>query len=117
MAPVSARRNGSAGDASDSRLATVASGPLLLVTPFAAFVKYHDYSFFAPELVVWLVFLSVVGLALGLLMALTGNILRVPITAGLITLFIDVQFDWIANWARFALSCVAVLLVCWLQFF
>jgi ABC-type dipeptide/oligopeptide/nickel transport system permease component len=71
------------------------SPPLILVTPFISFVTHHDYSYTAAELWICVVGIVVIGLLCGAIMALGGTWLRVLGTAGLLTLFVDLQFDWL----------------------
>ena len=76
--------------------------PLILTTPFASFVNYNDYSFARME--VWLVLggLIALGLLCGVVMTLGGLWARIILTAGLVTLFVDFQFDWLDKQAEFA---------------
>jgi hypothetical protein len=65
---------------------------LLLSTPFVMFVTYHDYDYFAPEILCILGPLILVGLVLGAAVISLGTLFRVVLIALLLTLFIDIQF-------------------------
>lgn len=68
-------------------------GPfLILLTPFVVFLQYHGYGFFRPE--VMAVVLVMAGLALlcgGV--ATISPVVEAGVLAGLLTLFVDLQFD------------------------
>ena len=65
---------------------------LILVTPFAVFLQYHGYGFLRPEVI--LVLLVMAGLALLAGAAATiSPALEAAVLAGLLTLFMDLQFD------------------------
>ena len=69
--------------------------PLILTTPFVSFVNYNDYGFAGTE--IWLVLggLIALGLLCGVVITLGGQWARIIVTAGLLTLFVDFQFDWL----------------------
>jgi hypothetical protein len=92
------------------------SPPLILVTPFISFVTHHDYSYTAAELWICVVGIVVIGLLCGAIMALGGTWLRVLGTAGLLTLFVDLQFDWLDTLPHLWVPTfgIGVLLLCWL---
>jgi hypothetical protein len=93
------------------------SPPLILVTPFISFVTHHDYSYAAAELWICVAGLVAIGLFCGAIMAFGGTWLRVLGTAGLLTLFVDLQFDWLDTlpqlWAP--IFGIGILLLCWSQ--
>ncbi len=64
---------------------------LLLVTPFAIFLKYHGYLFARPEVAICLAALAVAALAAGLI-ATWSRTLEVLVLASQLTLFADIQF-------------------------
>jgi len=90
--------------------------PLILATPFASFVNYNDYGFVRQE--IWLVIggLIALGLLCGVVMALGGQWARIILTAGLVTLFVDFQFDWLDQQPEFRVPAfgIGMLLVAWL---
>jgi hypothetical protein len=90
------------------------SPPLILLTPFISFVNHSDYSYSTPELWVSIVGLTTVGLLCAVVMTLGGAWLRVLGTAGLLTLFVDIQFEWFDTLAPVRLPAFAIgaLLFC-----
>ena len=90
--------------------------PLILTTPFVNFVNYNDYGLAGME--VWLVLggLTALGLLGGVVMALGGQWARIIVTAGLLTLFVDLQFDWFDSlpylWVPAGL--LGAIFLCWL---
>ena len=67
---------------------------LLILTPFISFITYNGYSYAAPEVWICLAGLGALALLFGLAGTLGGWPARVVLTAGLLVLFVDVQFDW-----------------------
>ena len=90
--------------------------PLILTTPFASFVNYNDYGFARME--VWLVLggLIALGLLCGVVMTLGGQWTRIIVTAGLVILFVDFQFDWLDKQPEFRVPAfgIGMLLLSWL---
>jgi hypothetical protein len=90
--------------------------PLILVTPFMSFVNYNDYGFSRTEL--WLVLggLIALGLLCGAVMTLGGQWARIILTAGLVTLFVDFQFDWLDKQPEWRVPAfgIVMLLLGWL---
>jgi hypothetical protein len=64
---------------------------LLLVTPFAIFLKYHGYPFTRPEIGICVLALALVALAAGVV-ASWSRVTEVLVLATLLTLFADIQF-------------------------
>ena len=96
-------------------LKDASAGPLILLTPFLVFVRHNDYSLIRPEMLVCIAALVILGLLLGLAMALGGSVLRVPIAAALITLVADIQSTWFDSWGLPIATAFAVsLLLAWL---
>jgi hypothetical protein len=92
------------------------SPPLILITPFISFVKHNDYSYAAPEFWIFVAGLAVIGLLCGIAIALGGTWLRVLGTAGLLTLFVDLQFEWFDSLPHISVPAFGsgILLFCWL---
>jgi hypothetical protein len=67
---------------------------LLILTPFVSFITYNRYSYAAPEIWICLAGLAAVALLLGLTGTVGGWPARVVLTAGLLVLFMDIQFGW-----------------------
>ena len=67
--------------------------PLILLTPFFSFINQNDYSYRVPELWICVAGLIALGLVFSFVMALGGTWLRVVGTAGLLTLFVDLQSE------------------------
>ena len=92
------------------------AAPLILTTPFASFVNYNDYSF--ARLEIWLVLggLIALGLLCGVVMTLGGQWTRIIVTAGLVTLFVDFQFDWLDKQPELRVPAfgIGMLLLSWL---
>ena len=90
--------------------------PLILTTPFVSFVNYNDYGFARME--IWLVLggLIALGLLCGVVMTLGGPWARIILTAGLVTVFVDFQFDWLDKQAEFRVPAfgIGMLLLSWL---
>lgn len=90
--------------------------PLILATPFVSFVNYNGYGYAAAE--IWISFagLTAAGFLCGLLMMLGGEWLRVLVTAGLLTFFVDLQFQWLERPTYLRVLCLAfgMLLLCFL---
>jgi hypothetical protein len=90
--------------------------PLILTTPFVSFVNYNDYGFSRME--IWLVLggMIALGLLCGAVMTLGGQWARIILTAGLVTLFVDFQFDWLDQQPEFRVPAfgIGMLLVSWL---
>jgi hypothetical protein len=90
--------------------------PLILATPFASFVNHNEYSYVAAEILISLTGLVAAGLLCALIMMLSRRWLRVIVTAGLLTLFVDLQFDWLEH-QRYLGGLwfgLLLLLLCWL---
>lgn len=104
------------GRAQTGRIYDFLSPPLILVTPFISFIKYNDYSYTAPELWICVAGLIAIGLLCGVIMTLAGTWVRVLGTAGLITLFVDLQFDLLEEqpWLRVPAFGIGMLSLCWL---
>lgn len=66
---------------------------LLLVTPFIIFVRHHAYGLGAPEVLACLLLLVAIGCGLGAISS-RGRFASAIVTASLIALLIDVQFDF-----------------------
>jgi hypothetical protein len=64
---------------------------LLLLTPFVIFVHHHRYSFSHPEVILCLIVLCGMGVLLGLVGAWSSTF-SILALAGLLTLFVDIQF-------------------------
>ena len=90
--------------------------PLILATPFVSFVDYNDYNYAAPELWICFAALVAVGLLCGAAMILGGTWLRVLGTAGLLTLFVDLQFDWLDTtpYLRLSSFLLGAVFLCWM---
>jgi hypothetical protein len=90
--------------------------PLILVTPFIDFTQHNGYGYATPEFWICVAGLAAIGLVSGIIMALGGTWLRVLGTAGLLTLFVDLQFDWFDSlphlWVPAGL--LGAILLCWL---
>jgi hypothetical protein len=77
---------------------------LLILTPFIGFITYNRYSYAAPEIWICLAGLTAVALLVGLAGMVGGWPARVVLTAGLLVLFVDIQFDWFdssRSWREF----------------
>jgi hypothetical protein len=74
--------------------------PLILLTPFISFINHNDYSYSFPELWLCVAGLIALGLLCGVVMAVGGTWLRVVGTAGLLMLFVDLQFEEFATLPR-----------------
>jgi hypothetical protein len=87
---------------------------LIILTPFVSFTTYNRYSYAAPEF--WICVAGLVALALlfGLAGTIAGWPARVVLTAGLLVLFVDVEFN---SFERSKLRVIGVflltLLLCW----
>lgn len=68
--------------------------PLIIATPFVGFIKFHDYGYLSPEILLILGGLTGVGLLLGFLSLLGGTALRSSVIGLLLFLAADIQFDW-----------------------
>ena len=90
--------------------------PLILATPFVSFISHNEYSYAAAEIWISLAGLLAVGLFCGLVIVLGGQWLRVLVTAGLLTLFVDLQSDWLDSqkYLRGLSLGLGSLLLCWL---
>jgi hypothetical protein len=89
--------------------------PVILATPFVSFVNYNDYSYAAPEIWISLAVLVAVGCICGAIVALGAWWLRIIVVAGLVTLFVDLQFDLLDEqpWLRVPVLGAGMLLLCW----
>ena len=67
----------------------------LIFTPFISFVNYNDYSYTAPEIWICLAGLAAIAFLCGLAGIVGGWPVRVLLTAGLLVLWVDLQFDWL----------------------
>jgi hypothetical protein len=92
------------------------SSTLILTTPFISFIKHNDYSYATPEFWICVAGLVAIGLLCGTIMALGGTWLRVLVTAGLLTLFVDLQFGWFDSFPHLWVPAfgIGILLLCWL---
>jgi hypothetical protein len=88
--------------------------PLILLTPFISFINYNGYSYRAPEFWLCAVGLIALGLFCSLVMTLVGKWLHVVGTAGLLMLFVDIQFEWFDSPSRVQIPAFAIgtLLLC-----
>jgi hypothetical protein len=68
---------------------------LLVLTAFVSFMADNRYSYAAPEFLICLAGLIALALLFGLAGAVGGWPVRVLLTAGLLLLFVDLQFDWL----------------------
>ena len=94
--------------------ADLASCVLLLITPFAIFVRHHSLPVLQTGTLACFLILAGVGLVLGVLATVGGSYLRVPIVSLLLTLFIDIQWNWLTAWnTRLLATLFAVSLVSW----
>ena len=66
----------------------------LIFTPFISFVNYNDYSYTAPEIWICLAGLAAIAFLCGLAGIVGGWPVRVLLTASLLVLWVDLQFDW-----------------------
>jgi hypothetical protein len=89
---------------------------LILATAFVSFVNHNEYGYAAAE--IWISFtgLAAAGLLCSLLIVLGGQWLRVLVTAGLLTLFVDLQFEWLDPPTYLRVLCLGLGMVflCWL---
>ena len=69
---------------------------LLLLAPFVVFLKHNSYPYLTPETLLSYAGFAVVGGCLGFAAAVGGRITRSLLIALLVTLFIDVQFDFLS---------------------
>ncbi len=76
-----------------ARLANHAAPALLVLAPFAAYVRYHDYPLGRPEVLLCAALLLAFGLAVSGLIALRPLTLRPSLIALLLAIFVDMQFD------------------------
>ena len=67
---------------------------LLILTPFISFITYNQYSYATPEIWICLAGLVAVALLFGLAGTIGGWRARALLTAGLLVLFVDLQFNW-----------------------
>jgi hypothetical protein len=75
------------------RVLRAAIGPfLILVTPFVVFLQYQGYRLLAPDVMVILLIMAGLALVAGAAAALSPAI-EAMVLAGLLTLFVDIQFD------------------------
>ena len=90
--------------------------PLILATPFVSFVNHNDYSYAAAEVWISLAGLVAVGLLCWAVMALGPWWLRIVVMAGLVTLFVDLQFDLLDAQPALRVPAfgIGMLLLCWL---
>jgi hypothetical protein len=100
--------------ARSSTIYDLLSPPLILLTPFISFINHNDYSYSAPELWLCVAGLTALGLLCHVVMAPGGTWLRVLGTAGLLTLFFDLQFDWFDTPPRLWVPAfgIGILLLC-----
>ena len=92
------------------------SPPLILLTPFIGFISHNGYSYTAPEFWICVAGLIAIGLLCGVIMTLGRTWVRVLGTAGLMTLFVDLQFDLLDEqpWLRVPAFGIGMLSLCWL---
>ena len=90
--------------------------PLILATPFVSFVDHNEYGYGAAEIWISLAGVVAAGLLCGLAIVLGRPWVRVLGTAGLLTLFVDLQFDWLDHqrYVRGLGLGLGLLLLCWL---
>jgi hypothetical protein len=90
--------------------------PLILATAFVSFVNHNEYGYAAGEIWISFIGLAAAGLLCGLVMALDGQWLRILVTSGLLTLFVDLQFEWLdpPTYLRALSLGFGVVLLCWL---
>jgi hypothetical protein len=70
-----------------------AIGPfLILVTPFVVFLQYQGYRLLAPDVMVILLVMAGLALVAGAAAAISP-VVEAMVLAGLLTLFVDIQFD------------------------
>lgn len=66
----------------------------LIFTPFISFLTYNDYGLLAPEVWICLAGLAALAVLCGLLGIAGGWLVHVVMTATLMVLFVDLQFNW-----------------------
>jgi hypothetical protein len=90
--------------------------PLILATAFVSFVNHNEYGYAAGEIWISFIGLAAAGLLCGLVMVLGGQWLRILVTSGLLTLFVDLQFEWLdpPTYLRALGLGFGVVLLCWL---
>ena len=86
---------------------------LLLLTPFVIFVHHHRYSFSHPEVILCLFVLAGMGVLLGLVGAWSSTF-SILALAGLLTLFVDIQFASPNEKFGFLLTGLLLLVGVWL---
>jgi hypothetical protein len=72
----------------------------LILTPFVSFITHNDYSYTAPEFWICLAGLAAIALMCGLAGIVGGWPVRVLLTAVLLCLWVDLQFDWLDDSKR-----------------
>jgi hypothetical protein len=86
---------------------------LILVTPFAVFLQYHGYGFLRPDVAVILLVMAGLALLAGAAAAVSPA-LEAMALAGLLTLFVDLQFDPPKGTIGSAFTFVVLTSVFWL---
>ena len=71
----------------------VLASTLILFAPVIHFVIYHQYSFVSLELIWLALMLVMLACVCGLLMSSGSRLLKFAVLSGLLTLFVDIQFD------------------------
>lgn len=102
--------------ARSSTIYDLLSPPLILVTPFIDFTQHNEYGYAAPEFWICVAGLVATGFLCGIIMALGGTWLCVLGTAGLLTVFVDLQFDWLDTTPHLRVPglLLGAILLCWL---
>ncbi len=111
--------DGHPGTDRTSRWLDLLAPALVLLAPFVSFVKYHGYSLFRPEILLGLLLLGTLGVVSGLAIHIRERTIRPLVIAGLVVLFVDVQYDLfkplfqsVPARAGLALGIFAATLVC-----
>ena len=101
-------------DALRKPLLRLVLGPALLtLTPLVVFLKHNSYGLARPETLAVLAAFGSLGALLGLLGTLAGRYGAVVVTAALVTLTIDVQWDAPEAWTSIVGVFIACTLLAW----
>jgi hypothetical protein len=87
---------------------------LLFLTSFISFVTYNHYSYTTPEIWICLAGLAAIAFLCGLAGIVGGWPVRVVLTAALLLLWVDLQFDWwdeSKSWPELRVTGVFVLVL------